>query len=146
MWQCGPHEHFSVVCLGFFMAWGIAAILGGSSVSMVGVGVGTGVGGMGQSFLVSNRFCEADPVLDQGVPCLTGALGMSSSGGGLEFCGTSANCPRANLYTVTGIESAVDLTTGVWVLTVVPLPCTFSWLSGFFFFCQGHLFWVQGIS
>ena len=47
--------------------------------------MGTGVGGIGQSFLVSNRFSEADPVLGQGVPCLTVALGMSSSGGGLEF-------------------------------------------------------------
>ena len=32
--------------------------------------------------------------------------------------GTSANCPVANLYTVTSIGSAVDLTDGVWVLTV----------------------------
>ena len=48
------------------------------------MGAGVGVGGIGQSFLVSNRFSEADPVLGQGVPCLTGALGMSSSDGGLE--------------------------------------------------------------
>ena len=41
-----------------------------------------GVGGIGQSFLVSNRFSEVDPALGQGVPCLTGALGMSSKGGG----------------------------------------------------------------
>ena len=52
---------------------------------MVGTGVGTGVGGIGQSFLVSNKFSEADPALGQGVPYLTGAPGMSSSGGGLEF-------------------------------------------------------------
>ena len=50
-----------------------------------GEGVGTGVVGMGQTFLVSNKFSEADPVLGQGVPCLTGVLGKSSSGGGLEF-------------------------------------------------------------
>ena len=79
------------------MAWGIAAILGGGSLLMVGAGVGTGVGGISQSFLVLNRFSQADPTLGQGVPCLTGALGISSSGGGFEFlfmgldvgCGTS---------------------------------------------------------
>ena len=36
MGQCGPNEHFSVACLGFTMAWGIAEILGGSSVFMGG--------------------------------------------------------------------------------------------------------------
>ena len=79
--------------------------------------------------MVSNRFSKAAPVLGQGVPCLTGALGMSFSGGGLELlfrdlvvgCGTSANCPMANLYTVTSINSAVDLTIGVWVLTVATM-------------------------
>ena len=122
--QCGPQEHFSVACLGITMAWVIAAILGGSFVLMVGAGVEAGVGGVGQLFLVSNRFSEAYPALGQGVPCLTGALGTSSSGGGLSFrdlvvgCGTSANCPMANLYTVTSIDSAVDLTNGVCVLTV----------------------------
>ena len=62
-----------------------------------------------------------------GVLCLIGALGISSSGGGLDPSfwglvvgnGTSASFPIANLYTITGIDSAVDLTTGVWVLTVV---------------------------
>ena len=127
--QCSPHEHFSVACLGITMAWGMAAILGGSSVLMVGAGVGTGVGGIGQSFLVSYRFSEADPALGQGVPCLTGALGMYSSDVGLVLlfrdlvvgCGTSANCPIANLYTVTGIDSAVDQTIGVCVLTVATM-------------------------
>ena len=33
-------------------------------------------------------------------------------------CGTSANCPVANLYTITSIDAAVDLTTGVWVEAV----------------------------
>ena len=36
-------------------------------------------------------------------------------------CGTSANCPMANLYTVTGVDSTVDLTIGVWVLTVATM-------------------------
>ena len=100
------------------MAWGIAAIWGGSSILMVGAGVGTGV--------VLNRFSEADPTLGQGVPYLTGALGMHSSGGGLYPLfwgllvghGTSANCPVANLYTITSIDVAVDLVTGVWVEVV----------------------------
>ena len=49
---------------------------------------------------------------------------MSSSSGGLELsfkvdgCDTSGNCPVSNLYTVTGIDSAVDLTIDVLVLTV----------------------------
>ena len=63
---------------------GIAATWGGFSVLMVGALVGTGVRGIGQSFLVSNKFSATDPALGQGVPCLTGALGMSSSGGGLD--------------------------------------------------------------
>ena len=127
MGQCSPHEHFSVACLGITMVWGIPAILGCSSVLMVGVGVGTGVGGIGQSFLVLNRFSEADRALGQGVPCLTGSLGISSSGRGLSFrdlivgCGTSANCTMDNLYTVTSTDSAVDLTTGVCVLTVATM-------------------------
>ena len=76
--------HFSTTCLGITISWGIAATWGGASVFTVGAGVGVGVGGIGQSFLVSNKFSEADPMLGQGVPCLTGALGMSSGGGGLE--------------------------------------------------------------
>ena len=32
--------------------------------------------------------------------------------------GTSLNFPVARLYTITGMNSAVDLVTGVWVLTV----------------------------
>ena len=106
------------------MVQGIAAVLGGSSVLMVGAGEGTRVGGIGQSFLVTNRFSEANPALGQGVPCLTGAFGMSSSGRGLEFCvsvdghGTFLNFPVARLYTVTSMDSVADLVTGVWVLTV----------------------------
>ena len=89
--------------------------------------MGTGVGGIGQSFLVSNRFSEADAALDQGVSCLPGALWMSSSGEGLSFRdlvvghGTSANCPIDNLYTVIGIDSAVDLNISVCVLTVATM-------------------------
>ena len=33
-------------------------------------------------------------------------------------CGTSARCPVANLYIVTSIDAAADLTTGVWVEAV----------------------------
>ena len=107
------------------MAWRIAAILGGSSALMVGTGVGTEVEGIDQSFLVSNKFSEADPALGQVVPCLTGALRMSSSGRGLKFWvivgghGTSLNFPVARLYTITGMDvAAVGLVTGMWVLTV----------------------------
>ena len=159
MGQCGPHEHLSVACLGIVMAWGISAILDCSSVLMVGVGVGTRVEGVGQSFLVLNGFSDADPTLGQGVSCLTEALGISSSGAGLSFrdlivgCGTSAKCPVASLCIVTGKDSVVGLTTGVCVLTVTTMgagavevgvedvgwvrtsPCTFFWLSWFFFFC-----------
>ena len=84
MGQCGPHEQPSIACLGLTIVQGIAATWGGASVLMVSAGVGTGVGGIGQSFLTSNRFSGADPALGQGVPYLTGALGMSLHGGGLE--------------------------------------------------------------
>ena len=67
------------------MAQGIAATWGGFSVLMVGAGVGTGVGGIGQSFLVSNKYSGADSILGQGVLCLGGALGISFSGEGLDF-------------------------------------------------------------
>ena len=78
-----PMSIFLWLVWAFVMVWGIAAILGCSSVLMVGAGVGTGVGGIGHSFLVLNRFSDAKHALAQGVPCLTGALGISSSGGGL---------------------------------------------------------------
>ena len=111
------------------MAQGIAANWGGSSVFTVGAGVGARVGGIDQSFLISNRFSDADHELGQGVLYLSGALGISSSGGGLDPSilglvvghGTSANSPVANLYTITSIDSAVDLTTGVWALTVATM-------------------------
>ena len=126
MGKCGPHEHFSVTCLGITIAWRIAATWSGASVFIVGADVGIGVGGIDQSFLLSNRFSNDDPVLGQGVPFLTGALCIPSSGGRLDPSfwdlvgghGTSANFPVANLYTITSKDSAADLTTGVWVLTV----------------------------
>ena len=129
MKQSSTQEHFSVACLGITMAQKISATWGGSSVLMVGAGVGTGVGGINQSFLFSNKFFEADHVLSQGVLYLGGASGISSSGGELEFLfwglvvghGTSANCPIANLYTVICTDYAVDLTDGVWVLTVATM-------------------------
>ena len=99
---------------------GVAAILGCSSVLMVEAGVGTGVGGIDQSFLVSNKFSSTDPTFGQGVPCLTGALGMSSSGGGLEFWvivgryGVCLNFPVARLCTIMGTDvTTVELVTGV---------------------------------
>ena len=130
--QCSPLVHAFL----YFCKWGNAGLLRhhhgvGDCCNFGlffcfdgGVGVGTGVGGIGQSFLVSNRFSEADPALDQGVPCTPGALRISSSGRGLSFrdlvvgCRTSANCPLLSLCTVTGIDSAVDLTTDVCVLRV----------------------------
>ena len=121
MGQCGPHKQSSIPCLGLTFAWGITATWGGASVLIVGAGVIAGVGGIGQSFLVSNRFSDANPELGQGVPCLIGALATSLSGGGFESwclpvgCGPSANCPVTNLYTVTNIDIAEDLTTGFWV-------------------------------
>ena len=170
MGQCSPREHFSVTCLGITMAWGIAATWGASSVFTVEAGVKTGVGRIGQSFLVSNRFSDADPELDQGVLHLGGALGISSSGGGLDPSfwglvvghGTSTNCPIAGLYTITSIDSAVDLTNGVWVLTVATVgagavevgveavgwvgtsPCTFFWQTWSFFYY--NLPWGLGFS
>ena len=136
MGQCSPHEHFSVACLSITMTWGIAAILGGSSVLVVAAGMGNRVWGIGQSFLVSNKFSEADSALDQGVPYLSKALGMSSRSVGLEFYirvdghGTSLNFLVARLYTITGIDIAVDLVTGIWVDVVATVGAgvvEFSW-------------------
>ena len=75
MGQCSPQVHFSATCLGITIAQRIAATWGGTSVFTVGVGAG--VGGIDQSFLALNKFSEAEPVLGQGVPSQTGALGMS---------------------------------------------------------------------
>ena len=80
---------------------------------------------MASSFWSQINFLR-HPVLGQGVLCLGGALGVSSSGGGLDPSfwglvvghGTSANCPISNLYTVTSMDVTVDLVTGVWVEAV----------------------------
>ena len=94
----------------------------------MGVAVGAEVGEIGQSFLASNRFSGANPELGQGVPCLIRTVGMSSGGGGLEsfwglpvVCGTSANCPVGNLYTITSLDVAVELVTGIWVEVVATM-------------------------
>ena len=84
MGQCGLHEQPSTACLDLTITWEIAVPWGGASVLMLGAAVGARVGGFSQSSFASNRFSGADPVLGQGVPCPTGALGMSSTGGGLE--------------------------------------------------------------
>ena len=68
MGQCGPHEHFSVACLGITMALGDCSYFGLFFCFDGGVGVETGGGGIGQSLLVLNRFSEADPALGQGYP------------------------------------------------------------------------------
>ena len=87
MGQCGPNVHFSTICLGKTIAWGITAIWGGTSVLSTFT-EGAGVGGIGQSALALNRFVEAGMVLGQRVSYLTwkiGALGIASSCGGLEL-------------------------------------------------------------
>ena len=78
-------EHFSATCFGITITWGMTDTWVMAFGFTLCAGVGVGVMGIGQSFLVSNKFSEADPVLGQGVPYLTGALGMSSSGRGLEL-------------------------------------------------------------
>ena len=61
-----------------------------------------------------------NPAFGQGVPCLIGTLGTSPSDGGLSLMdlvvghGTSADCSVASLCIVTSIDSAVDLTIGVF--------------------------------
>ena len=115
MGQYGPHEHFSVACIGITMAWDCCNL--GQFFCFDGRS-GSRYWGRG-NWPVSNRFSEADPALGQGVPR---ALGMSSSGGGFDSWfgglvvghGTSENCPVANLYSVTCIDVAVNLVTGVW--------------------------------
>ena len=60
------------------MAWGIAAswVCGSTFIG----GLEVDVGGIGQSFLNSNRFPNIDPNPGHGVPAW---VGISSSGGGL---------------------------------------------------------------
>ena len=66
MGRCSPHAHFSPICLGKTMAWGITAFWGGTSVF-----VGAGVGETGQCALALNKFVEAGSVLGQWVSSLT---------------------------------------------------------------------------
>ena len=77
MRQFGAHPHFSI-CFEAMAAWSIAALWGCASTFIVGVEVGAGR--IGQSFLNSNKFPDADPALGHGVPA---QVGISSSGGGL---------------------------------------------------------------
>ena len=76
MGQFGPNPHFSFICFGAMAAQGINASWGCASTFIVGVDVGTG--GIGQSFLHTNRFSDVDPALGHGVPAL---VGISSGGG-----------------------------------------------------------------
>ena len=106
--------------LGITITWGITATWGGASVFTLDADVGVGEGGIGQSFLLLNRFSEADHVLGQVITCLTRALGISSSDAGLDPLflglvighGTSANFPVANLY-------AIPVWTLQWILLLV---------------------------
>ena len=77
MGQLGSHPHFSI--FGFMKAWGVAVsqdcvsiFIGGSEVD---------VGGIGQSFLNSNRFPDIDPAPGHGVPAW---VGIFLSGGGVD--------------------------------------------------------------
>ena len=76
MEQLGPHPHFST--FGVMMAWGLL-LLGIVALSLLR-GLEVDVGGIGQSFLSSNRFPNIDPALGHGVPA---QVGIFSSGGGL---------------------------------------------------------------
>ena len=84
----GPYPHFSVVCFGATVAWGISASWGCALTFIVGMDVGAGE--IGQSFLDSNRFSDIDPALGHGVLAL---IGIFSSGGRL----LSAKEPPWNL-------------------------------------------------
>ena len=70
MGQCSPHVHFSPICLGKTIAWGITAIQGGISVFSTFM-EGAGVEGIGQFALASNRSMKAGTVLGQEVSSLT---------------------------------------------------------------------------
>ena len=71
-------------------------------------------GGIGQSFLDSNKFSDFDPVLGHGVPALAGIF---SSGGGLlsaeepPWGGFSWNFPFAKFITVIGIVVGICMVT-----------------------------------
>ena len=50
-------------------------------------------------------------------------------------CWTSANCPVANVYTITGIDAAVDLTIDIWVEAVPTVGVGAVWGCG----CRNRL-------
>ena len=128
MEQHGPHVHFSSSDLLFcgldnIIAWGIAAMLGGTFSTFT---VGICIGRIGQSALASNRFVKAGMVSGQGMSSLTwktGALGVTSSCGGLQLgaegfystWGLPLNHPHAKLYTVTRMDVEADNIIGIWV-------------------------------
>ena len=76
MGQLGPHPHFCSLGIkmmrGVFASWVCGSTFTG--------GLEVDVGGIGQSFLHSNRFPDIDPALDHGVPAW---VGIFSSGEGL---------------------------------------------------------------
>ena len=70
-------------------------------------------GGIGQSFLNSNKFSDADPALGHGVPAW---VGISSSGGGLPaeeppWGGFPWNFPFSKLIIVMGMVSGICVVT-----------------------------------
>ena len=125
--QFGPHPHFSI-CFGVTVAWGIAALWGCGSTFIVGVEVGAG--GIGQSFLDSNKFPDADPALGHGVPT---QVGISSSGGGLPaeeppWGGFPWNFPFAKFIMVMGMVSGICM-----VLTYFAGIEVVAWVFGLIF-------------
>ena len=116
---------FLQLVFGITITWGLLLL----GVGFLFFTVGAGVGGIGQSFLVSNKFLEADPVQGQGVPCLTWALAMSSNGGGLEL--QTEGCPSFwALLLDKGLEQIFPLPTCipllVWMLQQT-YPLMFGW-------------------
>ena len=112
MAQFGPHPHFSFICFSATVAQGIIASLGYASTFIMGVDVGAG--GIGQSFLNSNKFSDVDPAPSHGVPTL---VRIFSSGGGLlsfeepPWGGFSWIFPLAKFIIVMGVVSGICMIT-----------------------------------
>ena len=112
MGQFGPHPHFSFICFGTTVAWGIAVLWGCASTFIVGVEVG--VEGIGQFLLDLKKSSDVDPVLGHGVPALAGIF---SCGGGLlsaeepPWGGFSWNFPFAKFIIVIGMVMGVRVVT-----------------------------------
>ena len=108
MGKFGLHPHFSFTCLCATVAQGITVLWGCASTFIVGVDVGAG--GIGQSFLDSNKFSDVDPVSAHGVPALAWIF---SSGGGLlsaeelPWGQFSWNFPFAKFIIVIGIVTGI---------------------------------------